>query len=678
MSDPGARLPADAGAPAADQARGQGHAQVAWQAPWDDGRVERLGEALVSAVNIARLGLAVVRRESSVARVVYVSDVGAEIMGYPKTQILDRPATSFLSLAEQALYPAAPTPTPTPSHSHSPYHHGASPARTIETTVLTEDGRQIPCEVTMAPVDLGGESLMVVFFQDISERHRATEALRQSEARFRALIERAPDAVWVSDGPRLLYVNSASVRMLGYDSMEELLARQTFDIIDPEDHAAMAERTRAVLAGANLPPHEYRTRRKDGVVFVTEVQSMAVEWENRKALLGFGRDVTLRKEMEAKLGQSERLAALGTLLAGIAHEMNNPLAYVLLGLEKAVAEIDAMDRPAAPIAEVREILGNVRQGVDRVAAIVRQLRASSRPEGAGEGPFKLQQVLESALRMAGNEIRHRAQLVTSFHDIPEMRGDAQRLEQVFLNLLINAAQALPEGRSTNTIQVTAYAQPPPRNMAVVEIQDNGAGIAPHVLPRIFDPFFSTKPVGVGTGLGLSICHGIVTAHGGTLSVDSIENVKTTFRVTLPLDPAGPAGAVASAPAEPLPQTSTRTKKVLVVDDEPSLGLMIRQLLQSSCSVDLAATGREALTYFAAVGAGGYDVILCDLMMPEMTGMDLYAAVLGRYPGMERRFVFMTGGAFTPMAEEFLASVRNRRLDKPFDVATLRLAIDASS
>ena len=204
------------------------------------------------------------------------------------------------------------------------------------------------------------------------------------------------------------------------------------------------------------------------------------------------------------------------------------------------------------------------------------------------------------------------------------------------------------------------------------MSDNGPGIPADVRSRIFDPFFTTKPVGLGLGLGLSICHGIVTNHGGTITVDSAPGRGSTFRIVLPARPR--RDGARSAPRErrpPRPRRPTARRRVLVIDDEPALAAMIRRVLAKECDVDLAVDAREGLE---RLGAATYDVVLCDLMMPDMTGMDLYAEVARRHPGVERRFIFMTGGAFTPRATEFLAQVSNRRLEKPFETAVLKAAV----
>jgi PAS domain S-box-containing protein len=626
---------------------------------WDDRRIESLGSALIAAADAAGIGLSVVRFDGPHPRVIYITDRGVEILGHPREVILDRSATSFLTPEEQRTRAADEEAT----------RRGPPGTRSFETTAVTADGRQVPLEVSLAQIEFEGRPLLVTFFRDITTRRQSLAALARSQERFRHLIELAPDAVWIVDHGRLVFVNPSSVRMLGYDTAEQVLALTPDEFVHPDDVQPMRERTMQMLqSGQPLPPRDYRVRRRDGAWVTTELQSMPIEWEGRRCILGFARDVTFRKEAEAELMRRERLAALGTLLAGIAHEMNNPLAFVKLGVEHALAGLETAAARPGGMVELREILEEIGLGVERVAGVVRQLRASSRPEVERRGPVDLHQVLDSAIRMAHNEMRHRARLTTALGEVPLVDGNAQRLEQVFLNLLVNATQALPEGRPGNEIIVLARRSP--EGDAVIEVTDNGVGIAPEVLPHIFDPFFTTKPVGVGTGLGLSICHGIVTSHGGTVSVDS-KTGRTTLRVTLPARRAeGPLPEARSA-HPPMAAPAPGRRRVLIVDDEPALGEIMRRRLKAECDVEVVNDARTALIKIARAEDAPYDLVLCDLMMPEMTGMELHAQVAKDHPGLERRFVFMTGGAFTPRAAQFLSEVKNQCLEKPFDLEVVR-------
>jgi PAS domain S-box-containing protein len=631
------------------------------QLAWESERIEELGGALIAAASAAGIGVSLVSMEPPSPRVVYVSDKGVEILGHPRDVLLSRPAGDFL----------------TPESRGRNVYDGRteSEPRFFETVVARANGDRVPVEVSLAPIRLDGLPGLICFTRDISERRNAVAALERSERRFRQLIELAPDAVWINDGRRLTFANPAAARMLGYDSVEELLAVDPRNNVAPDERDSMRERTQQMMkTGVPLPPREYKSVRKDGSWVIAEVQSMPMEWEGVPSILGFARDVTGRKQMEERLAQSERLAALGTLLAGIAHEMNNPLSYTLLGIEQGLASVEALGAAATvEIDRLREALESAHHGATRVAAIVGQLRASSRSETGERGPVELRRVLEAALRVSQNEIHHRARLVTDLRDVPAILGSAQRLEQVFLNLLVNAVQALPDGRADNEIRVSLKAGP--AGEAIVEVGDNGLGIPEEARSRIFDPFFTTKPVGLGLGLGLSICHGIVTAHGGTITVESTPGHGTLFKVVLPAAgaPATPSGPIA-APDGGAKQEGPARRRVLVIDDEPALASMIRRVLAKDCDVEVTIDAREGLSRL--VDGADFDVVLCDLMMPDMTGMDLHAEVARRRPGMERKFVFMTGGAFTPRAAEFLAQVKNRRLEKPFETAALKAIVAA--
>src|SRR6266511_3312883 len=347
---------------------------------------------------------------------------------------------------------------------------------------------------------------------------------------------------------------------------------------------------------------------------------------------------------------ADRMASVGTLAAGVAHEINNPLAFILANLEFALTEL----RVAAADPEVLRALGEARDGGLRVREIVRDLKAFSRADAEAHETLDLRRVLQSALGLAQNEIRHRARLEVEVGDIPHVTGSEHRLGQVFLNLLINAAQAVPDGRAAENL-VRAVTATAPDGRALVEISDSGSGIAADVLPHIFDPFFMTKPVGVGTGLGLSICHGIVSGLGGEILVESAPRKGSSFRVFLPPAAAGSAAL---------------RGKILVVDDEALVARAVGRILSSQHEVVTRTSARAALADVAGAG-GGFDLVLCDLMMPDMNGMEFHARLREIAPALAERTLFLTGGAFTASAREFLARVPNPRIEKPFEPDALR-------
>jgi signal transduction histidine kinase/CheY-like chemotaxis protein len=429
-----------------------------------------------------------------------------------------------------------------------------------------------------------------------------------------------------------------------------------------EEAAIQEGRERATIEhGVRQPPQVYRVVRHDGGTVHLEVSSVYLEYEGKAAVLSIGRDVTDRKLLERRLAQADRLAALGTLAAGVAHEINNPLAYVMLNLEWVARKLPAVRSDAASLDGLMAMLSEARQGVERVSTIVRELRSFSRIDGETRVPIDLSAVVESALKIVGHEIRPRARVITSCEPVGPVLASEARLEQVVVNLLLNAAQAMSEGPpDRNEIRVSV--RPDGEGHAVFEVTDNGPGVPADVLPRIFDPFFTTKPVGLGTGLGLSICHGIVMSLGGRIAVYSEPGEGASFRVRLPT--VEPRSEDEPAPTSVVSSRAGPRARILVVDDELPIANTLRELLAPVHEVVAATSGAEAL---AALARGEFDVVFCDLMMPGMSGMDLYQRIRAERPALAPRVVFMTGGAFTERNAEFLSSVENLRVEKPFSL-----------
>ncbi|CAN5907291.1 response regulator [soil metagenome] len=381
------------------------------------------------------------------------------------------------------------------------------------------------------------------------------------------------------------------------------------------------------------------------------------------------RDVSEKKQTELHLMVADRMASVGTLAAGVAHEINNPLASVIANVDMALQDVIALTDKSGLPPDLIDELEDARTAADRVREIVRDLKIFSRAEEERHGPVDVEHVLESTLRMAWNELRHRAKLVKNYHKVPLVEANESRLGQVFLNLIINAAHAIPTGNyeGTSITITTAY---DPNGRVLVTISDTGTGIPVAVRPRLFTPFFTTKPVGVGTGLGLAISHRIVTQLGGTLTFDTEVGKGTDFKVALPVAIHQVQARVA---ARPTTAPAIRRGTVLVVDDEEPLVQAIRKYLSHDHEVTACTSARTAQELLE--GGARYDVILCDLMMPQITGMELYADVLRLDPSQANRMVFLTGGAFTASAREFLDSSTNIRLEKPFDLKELRKLVN---
>jgi PAS domain S-box-containing protein len=499
---------------------------------------------------------------------------------------------------------------------------------------------------------------------DREEGRRAAErALRDSEERYRTLVEQASDGILVADAQRrLVDANTAAEKLTGY-SRPELLTMSVPDLYHPDDL-----RTRP-LELHSLPPGqalvvERQLLRKDGTRVDVEISAKVLPDGREQA---FVRNVADRKALQLQLVMAERMASLGRLAAGVAHEVNNPLAYVLLNLELAV---DAVARQAdgRGLEDLARFLGAAREGSERVRRIVRSLTTFGRGDDEALGPVDVHRALDTALQIVESRYRHRAQLERDYRATRPAQASEFRLGQVFVNLIVNAADAIAEGdRERNAIRVRTYDTPDLR--VAIEIADTGCGIAPSIREHIFDPFFTTKPIGAGSGLGLSICHGIVASFGGEIALVRTGDEGSTFRMVVP---ASETATPATATPERGPGVARRRARVLVVDDEPNVTEIIARALDSY-DVTVAESGKKARELCES---HDFDVILCDVTMPDFDGVDLWEALHASGQGLERRMAFMTGGTFSSRAREFLARVPNRCIEKPFGITPLEEMIEA--
>ncbi len=499
-----------------------------------------------------------------------------------------------------------------------------------------------------------------------------------SEAKYRQIVEMTREGITTTDAEgRFTFANRRSEEMLGFEP-GELLGKHIRDLMDDEGRALADQyqrERREGISGAG----EFKLKRKDARdLWVRFASSPLMDDEGGFAgTLTIATDITEQRlanqakaEMEARLILSDRMSSVGTLAAGVGHEINNPLSYVMANLELIAEEIRgiAAASPSARLNEMEQMVGEARQGADRIRKIVKGLRTLSRADEERRALIDVHAVLDLSINMAFNEIRHRARLVKDYSALPPVEADEARLGQVFINLLVNAAHAIPEGHAdANEIRLVTKTEGSDR--AVIEVRDTGCGLLADVQKRIFDPFFTTKPIGEGTGLGLAICHGIVTSLGGEITVVSEVGRGSIFRVVLPAANLHSVEEV-RLPVSVRPRPGRRCR-VLIVDDDPMVGGALRRTLRDHDVVSLLS-GKEALDQLRA--GERFDVIISDLMMPEMTGIQLHAEVLALLPEMAEKMVFITGGAFTPAARAFLDDVPNERLEKPFDTHNLRALI----
>lgn len=525
----------------------------------------------------------------------------------------------------------------------------------------------------------------VVLFCEAPEGERRRDPAPASSDDFRRVIEDSPDGVAICSRGRVAFANRAFAAALGYPDAATLRERPLLDLLRADERGVVEE----AMARAGDRDGEGATAKETLEIHGVRAdgEPLALELSPPRRIRFAGGEAVLlalreRRNTEARLELPDRMVTVGTLAASLAHQLSNPLASVVTNLDVALDELRRLagsppesggaTRSTSSVSTPDEAIGDplrdALESSERLRAVVHGLRSLSRSEENPRAEVDLRRVLDSSLRLAWREIIPRARVVKELCDVPPVEGSEGHLVQVFLNLLVNAAQAIPEGEPARH-EIRLVTGTDGRGRAFAEVYDTGEGISTSVRRRIFEPFFTTRRRGLGAGLGLPICREIVGAHGGAIDVESAVGKGSRFRVTLP----SAAGRETSDRAVTPVPAKKRRARVLAVDDEPAIGALIRRVLGSLHDVELAGDAHEALARLAT--GARFDLILCDLMMPGLTGIELYQRLERDLPEQARRLVFLTGGAFTPEATAFLERGSLRRIEKPFSVGELRALVE---
>ncbi|XXY45870.1 response regulator [Sorangium sp. So ce269] len=483
--------------------------------------------------------------------------------------------------------------------------------------------------------------------QLVTQLARTMAAARENEANLHQLIARSADGVVVLDATgTVLFANPAAEALLG----------------DGRLVAGRGCPVALVALRAGETSHEV-----GGHAVVLDVRWVDVDWQGRPARMALLRDVTGRRraeELRLRLERSERLAAVGQLAAGVAHEINNPLAYVVANLELLAREIRRLAGAGVGTEQLAQPLEDARHGAARVMHIVRDLGVFARAE-ANEaiGPTDVNAVIESALNIVHTQMKHRARVVRELAPVSRVGGAEGRLTQVFVNLLINAAQSIREGRAAdNLVEVRTREQD---QEVIAEVVDSGCGVAEEHLHRLFEPFFTTKRAGEGTGLGLAICRSIVESCGGSIGISSQVGVGTRVRIRLPV---WASAELSALPAPERGEGAARRGRILIVDDEPLVLRALQGILGTSHEVVCVRSGTQAQRTLRL--DADFDVVLCDLVMQEGTGIELHEWLEAELPALADRVLFMTGGGTSEVSRRFLLAHGGRVLPKPIEPGEL--------
>ena len=496
---------------------------------------------------------------------------------------------------------------------------------------------------------------------DINERKRTSDALRASEASYRSIFDAAEDSIFVHDPHTgaILDVNPRACATFGY-TREEFRSMGVGKLgtgEPPYTQEGAMELIARAYAGEQLRI-EWPGRRRDGTIRWHEVFVKRASIGGQDRILALARDIDDKKRAAEELArqreslyQREKLAALGSLLAGVAHELNNPLSVVVA---RAVL-LEEQGNPGTQAAAQK-----IRTAAERCARIVRTFLAMARQQQPERGPVAVNDVVAAALDITGYAVRTSSIDVTQdlADDLPLIHADADQLHQVLLNLIINAQQSLQERPAPRTIRIVSTFDATTDTVRVT-VADNGPGIPEAVRARIFEPYFTTKPVGVGLGVGLAVSLGIVEAHGGTLTVECPASGGALFTIALPVGTVA-ARAVVTAPAW---KAGASGRAVLVVDDEAEIRETLSEILTAAWHrVVTVASAREALERMAVER---FDVIVTDIRMPDLDGRAFYEEIAARWPRRASRVVFVTGDTLASTLREFVSQSGRPVIEKPF-------------
>jgi nitrogen fixation negative regulator NifL len=534
-----------------------------------------------------------------------------------------------------------------------------------------KDGSLYFEEMSITPVRMSGDPAspithFVAVKQDVTERKRAEQALRRSEEYHRSLLDNALDLIVVLDAEAIVRYASPSVeRLLGYHP-DEMVGTSTLGRLHPDD----LPRVGALLAKGRATPGftasvEYRIRHKDGTYRLFEaIASNLLDHPSVAGIIVNARDVTERRQsqetqerLQEHLRHSEKLAAMSELLAGVAHELNNPLSVV-------IGHTAILTRATDPSVSARA--EKISRAAERCGRIVKNFLALARQYPTERTAVNLNGIVRDALEVLGYALRvDDVAVVTELgDDLPTLAADGHQLQQVLVNLVTNAHQAMRTAPAPRRLAIRTGAGE--AGTVWLEVADSGPGIAADVQPRLFEPFFTTKPVGEGTGLGLSICRGIVEDHGGRISVESTPGHGATFRIQLPV-----GGPVATPPGADQGPVASR-RRILVVDDEAEVAGVLAELLRrDGHEVDTALNGLEGLE---RLRMQRYDLVVSDIRMPQLDGVGLWTTIKQEDPALARRFVFCTGDTLDGSTAQFIEQTGAPSLRKPFTLRDVRLAL----
>lgn len=538
----------------------------------------------------------------------------------------------------------------------------------FEIEFIGQNGKEIPAEISTSVIKYKGQAAYMVLIHDITNRKQVEETLRQNVANLKTYIDNSPDGIFIVNQLGIyMDVNPAACKFLGY-SPKELIGMSLLQIVPSID----VEDTKKIfmeLQEKGELEEDIKLLKKDGSLILVNLKAVRIPQDR---YIAYCRDITKRVEaeqeikvLEEKAQVSSRLAAVGAMAAGIAHEINNPLTAVI-GFSQLLLEKQNVPE------DVKEDVRIIAYGSKRVADIVKRLLTFARQTKPIQTLTNLNELIDNTLKLREYVLKTgNIDVVTRFDpELPLSVVDPGQLQQVFLNLIVNAEQAMKKAHGKGTLIITSEMK---ENNIQISFQDDGPGITKENIKRLFEPFFTTKDVGEGTGLGLSLSRSIVLEHGGKMRIDSEFGHGATFIIELPIVESPPVTITTSNQIK-VYSALEKSGRIMVVDDEPGVGTLLEKVLtQIGYAVDIIT---EAGIVMDKLNAGTkYDAILLDIRMPGMSGTELYNHILKKEPALIDRIIIITGDIMGMDIKNFLDKYNLPYLAKPFDINLLKEKID---
>jgi len=497
-------------------------------------------------------------------------------------------------------------------------------------------------------------------------KHTADEKISAAEQRYRSVMENASCGIFIIDQNGIISDLNKQAECIFGKKRAKLINDNFINYVHPEEREYASVQIQKLLTEKRIGPNLGRIIQPSGATRDVEFSAVYVDNKEEKLIFSILNDITERNKLREQTLLSDKLSMIGILAAGIIHEINNPMTFLLTNLEYINKQLDVVSQDKEKqekfIQKLNEIINESIEGVKIVNTIIKELKGFIHIDYKNIEPMDIHEAINLAIHMSYPQYKNKANLETDFaSDIPLLMLNGNKLEQVILNLIVNAAQAIDaDNAQNNFIKIKTTKE---KKSIRIDVSDTGKGIPPDVLPRIFEPFFTTKAIGVGTGLGLSICYDIIKNMGGEIKVESTPQKNTVFSIYLPMQ-----FTVSSADELTKPMIGIH-KNILVVDDSPVFLTIIKGILEKSHHVT-TCDGRAAIE-LVRTSPRKFDAVIIDLYMPDVSGIDLFRYISQSIPELKNRIIFITGGISTPIMQEFVSSISNPLLEKPFTANQLQ-------